>query len=287
MTEQIDLEQPTTDVPGPRPPGTGGWFRVLVLLAAVALGGVGCSVTVGGVPARSSTPEKGGCVSQAPGNTYRTEDCTSAGATFRVLKVLDQAASSEDCYDVAGAEGKDYDATTDTFLCLGPVDVDPRTAVNVAQPGDCVTDVEASEVKRVSCTDPTAAYRVLHRVEDGSPLGTDCGDVIGSSVTWSWSFQSGLGLDRKVVFCLAPKALDPAQSLDAAKVGDCLAPSTPDIRYTRVDCAAPEAMFRVLDRSETNLFDVQTFCNQVPGATRGLKNTGALINGYVLCLGPV
>jgi hypothetical protein len=25
----------------------------------------------------------------------------------------------------------------------------------------------------------------------------------------------------------------------------------------------------------------------VPGATRGLKNTGALTNGYVLCLGPV
>ena len=260
--------------------------RVLLLLVVAILAG-------GGLTACSTGPETGDCVEKSD-DSYVKADC--ATASLRVLERLDD--SSGDCIAVAGVSESFSDTGSNSTLCIGPRDVDPVAAINVAKEGDCVVGVAAnSEPHRVDCADSTADAVVLRRIEDATTIaGSDeCSSVPGTSSSYSWDMVStgddpyglasidGLGVD--LLFCLGPVGVDPNSSPDTAQVGDCLAETSGDPGYAKVDCGAPDAAYRVVDRVEGGFLGIELVCSSAPGATSGLQR-GDTLNGYILCLAP-
>jgi hypothetical protein len=260
--------------------------RVLSLLVVALLAG-------GGLTACSTGPETGDCVEKSD-DSYVKADC--ATASLRVLERLDD--SSGDCIAVAGVTESYSDTGSSSTLCIGPRDADPAAAINVAKDGDCVVGVAAnSDVRRVDCADPTAEAVVLRRIEKATTIaGMDqCSGVPGSNSSYSWDMVStgddpyGLNSIDKMgvdlLFCLGPAGVDPNSSPDTAQVGDCLAETSGDPGYVKVDCGAPDAAYRVVERVDSGFLGVDLACRSAPGATSGIQRNAGL-DGYVLCLAP-
>ncbi|TWF77195.1 hypothetical protein FHX44_113100 [Pseudonocardia hierapolitana] len=259
--------------------------RVLLLLAVAILAG-------GGLTACSTGPETGDCVEKSE-DSYVKADC--AASTLRVLEKLDDF--SGDCIAVAGVTESFSDSGSDSTLCIGPRDVDPASAINVAKEGDCVTGAAAnSEARKVDCADPGAETVVLRRIEDATTIaGIDqCSDVPGTSTSYSWDMvttgdQNGLGsldgLAADLLFCLGPVGVDPNTSPDTAQVGDCLATTSGTPGYAKADCGAPDAAYRVVERVDSGFLGFDLACGSNPEVTAGLES-GQGLDGYVLCLAP-
>jgi hypothetical protein len=260
--------------------------RVLMLLVVAILAG-------GGLTACSTGPETGDCVEKSD-DSYVKADC--ATASLRVLERLDDF--SGDCIAVAGVTESFSDSGSDSTLCIGQRDVDPAVAINVAKEGDCVVGVAAnSEVYRIDCADPTAEAVVLRRVEDATTIaGSDqCSSVPGTSTSYSWDmvttgddlngFGSYDGLATDLLFCLGPVGVDPNTSPDTAQVGDCLTQTSSGPGYAKVDCGAPDATLRVVERVDSGFTGFEIACGSNPEVTAGLES-GQGLGGYVLCLAP-
>jgi hypothetical protein len=145
--------------------------------------------------------------------SYRLVPCTDPAAGFRVLAVLDESdGGDKSCQFVAGASTEVSIEQGD--VCLGRADVDPETAVNAADEGDCLRlqrpPVRDSEPLRLDCSDSRANYRVLARRTDLSSLdyqyGDDpCANVPGAVTSHAWTWRSpGMTFGRATILCLGP-----------------------------------------------------------------------------------
>ncbi|QYN36018.1 hypothetical protein K1T35_01235 [Pseudonocardia sp. DSM 110487] len=259
-------------------------LRVLLLLAVAVLAG-------GGLTACSSGPQTGDCVEKS-GDVYVTADCGTA--SLRVLERFDSF--SGDCIPVAGVSESFSDTATNSTLCIGPRDVDPAAAINVAKEGDCVTNATRTDVRRVDCADPTAEEVVLRRIEDATTIGgsDQCTSVPGTSTSYSWDMvttgnQNGPsaadGLAADLLFCLGLVGVDPNASPDTAQVGDCMAETSEGVGYAKVDCGAPNATLRVVERVDNASMGFELACGSRPEVTAGLES-GQGLDGYVLCMAP-
>ncbi|MEO3815089.1 hypothetical protein [Plantactinospora sp. B24E8] len=120
---------------------------------------------------------------------YRIVGCDDAAATHKALAVVD--GSGDSCIHVAGATRSVTNRAGN--VCLGPKDVDPAKAVNVAKEGDCLGQ-NGDEAQRVDCSGADAEYTVLKRIV-GVPAAdtkTACDDVPGAVGTYSWDWESEL-----------------------------------------------------------------------------------------------
>ena len=267
------------------------WWRPLSVLAgllAVMLLGAGC-VTPGGIYL-----EAGDCAREDGNGTFSRVDCADPAARFRVLEVSKAVRNA--CYDVPGVTRSMFEEQWNdmVYVCLGPTDVDPATAVNVAQKGDCLTAAGSSDtvsVQRIDCGSPKAVYQVLG-VVDGISFGLsiepdDCAEVPGTTLSYSWELkgvQPALGGARSQrVFCLTPTGVDPLASPDHAQAGDCLAYRDTYNQVTRIDCADPTARYRVLKRAESMIVDGNDACSGIAGVVNVIELE--TFGGYVLCLG--
>jgi len=251
-------------------------------------------VTGGGLTACSTGPETGDCVEKSDDSYVATECAT---ASLRVLERLDESAG--DCVAVAGVTESYSDSGSGSTLCIGPRDVDAAAAINVAAEGDCVVGVAANaDIHRVDCADPTAEAVVLSRIESATTIGIidPCSSVPGTSSNYSWDMVSTgddpyglssidkLGVD--LLFCLGPVGVDPNSSPDTAQAGDCLAETSGDPGYAKVDCGAPDATHRVVERVDGGFLGVEIACGSAPGVTSGFRAGSGGLDGYVLCLAP-
>lgn len=266
-----------------------------VVLVATLLAG-------GGLVACSTTPDTGDCVEKT-GDSYSTADC--ATASLRVHERLAFEAGREtpptdECLDVAGVIETYRDFESGTVLCIGPRDVDPAAAINLAERGDCVAGVTAAvDARRVGCGDPGAESVVVSRI-DGSVNSTVydlCESVRGATSSYSWSLVdndnrnglTALGADALVDlhFCLGPVGVDPATSPDAAEVGDCLAQTPGRPGYAKVGCGAPDAAYRVVERIyASDKYSVAEWCAGLEEATSGVELERGDFVDYYLCLAP-
>lgn len=259
--------------------------RVLLLLVVALMAG-------GGLTACSTGPATGDCVEKS-GDSYVEADC--ATASLKVLERIEKI--SGDCIAVAGVTESYSDTRSEATLCIGPRDADPATAINVAKDGDCVAGMAASSVHRVDCADPAAEAVVLRRIESASTLAgvNECSSVPGTSSSYSWDmvatgddpygFNAVQGIGVDLLFCLGPVGVDPNSSPDAAQTGDCLAETSGDPGYAKVDCGAPDARYRVVERVDGGFLGIDFACRSAPGATSGFQR-GEGLDGYVLCLAP-
>jgi hypothetical protein len=256
----------------------------LLLAVLVVCGLAACSG-----PASAQT---GDCVERTGDGAeiaYSTVDC--AGAQLRVLERQEDL--SGDCETVGGVTEGYADFNGEYRLCIGPRDVDPATGVNIAQVGACLTGVDATsgqageDVRQVPCTDASAGALVLSRTEGAFPLGNECSDVPGSTATYTWSFKETGGtipdIGTDLLFCLGPPGVDPQTSPDTAQTGDCISENGGN--YTKVDCAAPEATYRVVQRVENSILPIEMACTD-PATTFGLQRQQGFAEGYALCLAP-
>ena len=144
-------------------------------------------------------------------NPYSTVRCGSAAASFTVLQVIDGDGT---CRDVAGATRSTISTESNVRreVCMGPKDVDPGTAINVAQVGDCLTGTTGQE-RRVPCNDPTAKVKILERINNlsNTQVNAACDEVAGASSVYSWTWDSDDGTgpaqasyQTDAVFCLGP-----------------------------------------------------------------------------------
>lgn len=107
------------------------WWRLLSvvvgLLTMVPLG-AGCVAV-------KDELEAGECAREGENGTFSRVDCADPAARFRVLEVSKEV--QKECYDVAGVTRSVFEERWDDMVhvCLGPMDVDPAAAVNVAQKG--------------------------------------------------------------------------------------------------------------------------------------------------------
>ena len=224
-TSEELVTRPSAPLGPPTPSRARGWLVVPALLVVVlAWGLTACSG-----PASAQT---GDCVERSGDDSYVAVDCSTA--QLRVLERQEDLAA--DCATVAGVTEGYVDYTAGYQLCLGPLDADPATAVNVADVGDCLagadagTGVTESDVHQVDCADPSAGAQVLSRSEDVLPIGFECDDVAGSTAGYSWSLDETSTGDTPIaplnitdiLFCLGPPGVDPQASPDTAQVGDCL-----------------------------------------------------------------
>jgi hypothetical protein len=186
---------------------TGAGIVAVLLMVGTILFGVG-SMIIRGTP---SSAEVGDCIEPlgGPFGSYVGADC--AGAPYQVLERFDERYA--DCTLVPGVTWS-YAEYKGTFtLCLGPPDVDPATAVNAADVGDCLAGVDArtgaetGEVSRVGCADPAATARVLGRtvdIQEGSYFA-DC-RAAGSTAEYEWSLDAR---SNRIYFCLGPTRVAP------------------------------------------------------------------------------
>jgi hypothetical protein len=189
------------------------WALLLVPLAVVlTTGAVGLAVLL--TPGAINNARPGDCASfdrSNPQDPYATVRCGSSAAAFTVLQVVEGEAN---CRDVAGATRSttSTDGNVRREVCMGPKDVDPASAVNVAQVGDCLTGT-AGEERRVPCGDPTATAKILERFDDVSTIqvATACDQVPGANSVYSWTWDSDDGTgpaqasyQTDAVFCLGP-----------------------------------------------------------------------------------
>jgi hypothetical protein len=198
----------------PRPPRKPiRWGLIIASLVGVlALGGG--ALTLYMLPGSIANADVGDCASfdrSATEQPYAVVRCGSPEAVYSVLRVLTDGGS---CRDIAGATRSTVQDETNNRreICMGPKDGDPAQAVNVAQPGDCLTGTAGQE-KRVPCTDPSATFRIVKRVDDVSntQVSTTCDGVrdATSVYSWNWDTDDGTGpgvasYQTDAVFCLGP-----------------------------------------------------------------------------------
>jgi hypothetical protein len=188
----------------------------LIVVPAVAVLAIGAGLAFAFlVPGSISNASTGDCASfdrSHPAEPYAVVRCSSAQATFAVLNVVDE--NTEGCREVAGATRSTVvtNGAQRREVCMGPKDADPSTAVNIAQSGDCLTGTTGQE-KRVPCTDPTATFQILKRVNHVSTtqVPTTCNGVpeATSVYSWTWDADDGTGpaiasYQTDAVFCLGP-----------------------------------------------------------------------------------
>jgi hypothetical protein len=239
--------------------------------------------------------QTGDCVEPSGDDSYVTVDC--AAAQLRVLERQDDLEGT--CATVPGVTQSYTDYIGGYSLCLGPLDADPATAVNVAAVGECLAGVDArtgvggADVHRVDCADPTAGAQVVSRTEDTLPIGFECDDVPGSTASYSWNLVETGGTNpmppsldtTDVLFCLGPAGVDPQSSPDNAQAGDCLRRTGAEPAYAKADCSAPEATYLVVERVDTSFMPIEVACSSASGATSGIQSQGGF-SGYTLCLAP-
>lgn len=187
------------------------WGLLLVPLGVAVLVGV----MLGGLyllPGSIDKAKPGDCAAfdrSRAQNPYSTVRCGSSAAAFTVLRVIDGDGT---CRDVAGATRSTIstDSNIRREVCMGPRDVDPASAINVAQVGDCLTGTTGQE-RRVPCTDPTATVKILERINNVSntQVNTACDEVSGADSVYSWTWDSDDGTgpaqasyQTDAVFCL-------------------------------------------------------------------------------------
>jgi hypothetical protein len=121
---------------------------------------------------------------------YRLVPCTDPAAKFVVLTIFGNR-DTRACRDVAGAAL--MFTVSEKALCLGEKGVDPATAINVAQAGDCAAltfpPVAYEVPRRLDCSDPAANLRVLKRLTDTSTFEDPCKDVPGYVRSYSWDWR--------------------------------------------------------------------------------------------------
>lgn len=189
------------------------WQLALGLLAAcVAVAAVAGTVYL--MPGAIESAAPGDCASYTRSDTedpYHTVSCGSSAATFTVLQVIDGEGT---CRTVAGASRSviSTESGARREVCMGDKGVDPAGAINVAQPGECLS-TGANRELRVPCSDPTATSKILKRVDDvpGTDVATSCEDVPDaiSVYSWTWDTDDGTGpaeasFQTDAVFCLGP-----------------------------------------------------------------------------------
>ena len=156
----------------------------------------------------------GDCVRVLSGggdNPYRIVDCDEESASFRVLgRIPAGSEAGRRCRDVPGVSREfSVDGVT---ACLAEKDVDPATAVNGAEEGDCLN--AHAEAQIVECGSVDAAYRVAEVLWD-VPTGTaptTCARVQGATTAYLWTLSAsgpeasggGQGVTYDLVLCLAP-----------------------------------------------------------------------------------
>ena len=258
-------------------------LRVLLATAAVVLvsGVTACAAEPATPPAAPSAdrlPEAGGCAAVAVGIPVFAVDCTDRLATAKVLAVAD------DCFAVDGVDSEKLDRGR--RLCLSHDRGAPVATANLAKPGDCVTAIESQPMRRVACTDPAAAERVLATIDSASTTpSTECSATPGTRTIYPWTLLpapdgSTSTPARARVLCLGPKDQAAGTSVDSAKTGDCL---NEKADYAVVPCAAKEATAKVLRRLEKPA-DAAQACAALP-ITSVFDATAA--GGFALCLGRV
>jgi hypothetical protein len=162
-----------------------------------------------------------------------------------------------------------------------------RDKVTNAKVGDCISvqGAEAdAEYKIVDCTDAGATLKVL-KVSDSSDDDAACKNEAGATA----SYEEG----SKAV-CMGDKNANPAEAVNVAKDGDCLAVEGQDAK--RVACDSPGANTKVLKRLENvSTINEDKACDAVEGYTAiytwtwksygGTVNLPSLTDDVVLCLG--
>lgn len=238
----------------------------------------------------------GDCAKRVEDGSLAPAACDDADAEFQVLGRSED--SQRSCIDVAGATTRYRVPNEQVDLCLGPRDVDPATAVNTAQPGDCLTRLETEppegqrppHARRVDCAAPEAVFRVIARVAGDSSRDDECAATPGAGVTYAWWIQDEPApADHRdeIVLCLSPKDVDPQTSPDLAQVGDCMGPSDATGELVRTDCANPRAQYRVLHRDDHAPLGAQAACRGVRGAVGHFYKPLGGARALALCLGAV
>ncbi len=254
--------------------------RTLVLtLAVLAPLAAACSA----LENVTGSVDQGDCLKKSD-KTFDEVGCDAAEATH---VVLERRNSRDECATVAGVtfSYSDYVSGKGSNVCVGDKGADVSKAVNVAKEGDCLT---ANQTAKVACTAPDAVDRVLKVVANPNSItkGRECDEVPGTESTYTWSLKDPDSAFAKfsddVMFCLAPKDVDPAKAIDNAKVGDCVTGgNTP----TLVACTAPDADYTVVKRADVALSG-DVVCKNT-GATQVFTKKDSLgIGGITLCLGP-
>ncbi len=186
----------------------------LAVIAGVLVGGGTVLFGIGSLIVRGGpgSAEVGDCIEPlgGPFNLYVGADC--AVAPFQVLERFDERYA--DCVLVPGVTWSYSERKRRFTLCLGPPGVDPATAVNAADVGDCLagvdvrTGAETGGVRRVECADPAATARVLGR-DVGFPRDgyfADCRDAGGTS-EYEWFLRAPV--KNRIYFCLGPTRVAP------------------------------------------------------------------------------
>jgi len=254
--------------------------RVLLAAAAVVLvgGATACASAPAAAPPAERLPDAGGCVTVAQGAPVTAVDCTDKLATAKVLAVTD------DCFTVDGVDSEKIDRGR--RLCLSHNLTEVVPTANMAKAGDCVTAIATQPMRRVACTDPAAAERVLATVDSASTTpSTECNATAGTRTVYPWTLLpapdgSSATPGRARMLCLGPKDQAPGTSVDSAKTGDCL---NEKADYAVVPCAAKEATTKVLRRIEKPT-DAAQACSALP-ITSVFDASAA--GGFALCLGRV
>ena len=180
----------------------------------------------------------GGDVTQEP--PYRIVSCGAAGAEFTVLRMLPGGTGAQECPRVPGAAL--WFTAGERIACLGRKGVDPATAVNVAQEGDCLhievrDGLAMSDPVRLDCADPRANMQVLRRVHDADKFGDPCSAVPGTTGNYGWNWvdedavvRTRLSID--VVLCIGPSE---AAKAAAAASASAQAAATDRCRFVTVE----------------------------------------------------
>lgn len=274
-------------------PKPGKSFSLMILLAMLPL------ALLASACSGLSSLEPGDCAKRNEDGSFSPADCSEQGADYRVLARIED--NTQNCYDVPGVTNRYRSGDVD--LCFGHRNVDPATAVNVAQPGDCLSEIDRTPtrpgqqsesprqtVRRVDCASSEAVYRVINRLQASNLLNfnDECADTPGTTATYTWWLHDDeaiAGIQNQIVFCLSPKDVDPQSSPDLAQVGDCLATASNSRDLVRVDCGDPQARYRVLHRDDNAALGAELACRRVPGTISHFHKPLGLAKGYALCLG--
>jgi hypothetical protein len=178
----------------------------------------------------------GDCVRSDVGQDppYRLAPCGAADAEFTVLRMLPSGTGAQQCPLVPGAAL--WFTADDRIACLGKKGVDPATAVNVAQEGDCLHfdaggGPTRGEPMRVSCSDPRADYTLIRRLLGVANYGSPCAAVPGTTRRYGWNWINEDAAIRSratidVLLCLGPSesakaAAAASKSAEAAATNRC------------------------------------------------------------------
>ncbi len=159
---------------------------------------------------------------------YRVMPCAADGAEFTVLKMLPRDTGGRECPLVPGAAL--WFTVGERSACLGKKGVDPATAVNVAQEGDCLAMEDRSEPLRLNCADPRATMVVLRRLHDVSRFGSPCEGVPGTTRShgWNWIAKNPvIRYDATIDVMLCLGASEQAKAAAAASASAAAAATDP------------------------------------------------------------